>query len=246
MFVFLNNNNKIEPQIPGDDIHSVRFPRNKEEANELKKELELLPKDEDIAELMKFGAKDVEHAKDILFKAGGEMQRAKEILTAPAQPAKFQPTFNFGARARPTFGVSPQTTLPQPKVGFGSKPFAFGAQKPLPKTNLTQPKTQQKIGGIPVKNAAGFKFGGTPSTQPKTQQKNGGIPVKKAGGFTFGATNATNKNPGSVGNTTTNKPAFNFGGSTASTKPAVFNFGTSSKNAGSADTKQPARKKQKK
>ena len=78
VFVFLNNNNKIAPQIPGDDIHSVRFPRNKEEANELKKELELLPKDEDIAELMKFGAKDVEHAKDILFKAGGEMQRAKD------------------------------------------------------------------------------------------------------------------------------------------------------------------------
>ena len=81
-----------------------------------------------------------------------------------------------------------------------------------------------------------------PSTQPKTQQKIGGIPVKKAGGFTFGATNAaTNKNPGSVGNTT-NKPAFNFGGSTASTKPVAFNFGNSS-NAGSADSKQPARKK---
>ena len=199
VFVVLKKQQNFEPQIPGDDVHSVRFPRNKEEANELKKELELLPKDEDIAELMKFGAKDVEHAKDILFKAGGEMQRAKEVLNAPAQPAK--PTFNFGARARPMFGVSPQTTLPQPKVGFGSKPFKFGAQKPLPKTNLTQPKTQQKIGGIPV---------------------------KKAGGFTFGATNAaTNKNPGSVGNTTTNKPAFNFGGSTASTtKPAAFNFGS--------------------
>ena len=263
MCVVDSNNNLNETQVHGDEVHSVRFPKSKEEANELKKELELLPKDEDIAELMKLGAKDVETAKTTLFKSGGNMQRAIEILTgAPAtsttggfgKPAHTVPGFRFGATPRSLFGqhqTTPQTSLTQPK------------------STLANPPTQQKIGGIAVKKAGTFVFGGnatsaktTTTTNNKTLVSFGTATNKPAFGF-----GATTKKPAFSFGTTTNKPAsstqkFTFNSSVPKTNS--FKFGTgnttsqafagsngnnkTNKNnaaAGGSDSNQPAKKKQK-